>query len=195
MTKKNINPDLIAFLTFDKTFFHKLDPDKDDIMNWPSPRTWEMASSKEYFKRGKSWKTSLPYDKIQKIYTPLVGTAAAVSFIEYLKLKEYYNEKDIKDVYKKGAKAKKPPTRLDQARAAASSIAFWKKGEELTVQELKNIFEFALGLPELESKTTLISFLSWVHPELKTKDPWKPIFWEYVKKWHIDLKAIDAPEK
>ena len=128
-------------------------------------------------------------NKIQNIYTPLVGNEAAIAFIEYLKLKEFYNENDVKDVYEKGAKAKKPPTRLDQARAAAASIAFWKKGEELTVKELNNILDFALGLPELESKTTLLSFLSKVHPEFKNKEPWKTIWWDYVKKWHKDLKG------
>lgn len=194
LTREDINPDLVAFLSFHKQFFHKLDPDKE-IMNWPSPRTWEMASHKDWFKRGKNWKNRLGYDTIQKIYQPLVGNEAAVDFIEYLKLKEYYNENDVKDVYEKGAKAKKPPTRLDQARAAAASIAFWKKGEDLTVKELNNILDFAMNLPNVEAKTSLISFLKTVHPEIREKEPWKPIYWDYVKKWHKELKDLDDASK
>lgn len=190
VTREDINPDLVAFLKFHKQYFHKLDPDLE-VMNWPSPRTWELASHKDWFKRGKDWKNRLSHEALQKIYTPLVGNEAAVKFVEYLKLKEYYNENDVKDVYEKGAKAKKPPTRLDQARAAAASIAFWKKGEELTVKELQNILDFALGLPDVESRTTLVSFLKSVHPEIREKEPWKKIYWDFVKKWHKELKELD----
>jgi len=188
--KQDINPDLIAFLHFNKSYFHKLDPDKE-IMAWPSPRTWEMASHKDYFKRGKDWHNKLPYDRVQATYTDLVGAEAAIAFVSYLKLKEYYNEKDVEEVYKNGKKAKKVPTKLDEARAALASIAFFKKGEDLTVKELENILEFALDLPSLESKTSLIAFLRMVHPEIKEKDPWKAIYWEYVKKWHLDVKALE----
>jgi hypothetical protein len=189
MTKKIINPDLIAFLKFNKGYFHKLDPE-EGTRPWPSPRTWEMSSKKDFFKRGDNWKNKLSNEEIQKIYTRLVGGEAAIAFTEYLKLKEFYNEKDVADVYKKGKGAKKPPTRLDQARAAAASIAFFKKGEELTVQELTNILEWALDLPDVESKTSMISFLKMVHPEIKEKEPWKKIYWDAVKQWHIGLKEI-----
>ena len=189
--KKHINPDLIAFLQFNKSYFHKLDPEKENQMNWPSPRTWDLASRKEFFKKHKDWKNKLSYDQIRNIYMPLVGGEASLAFIEYLKLKEFYNEKDVADVYKKGAKAKKPPTRLDQARAASASIAFFKKGEKLTVDELKNVFEWALDLPDLESRTSMIAFFKMAHPEIKVEDPWKDIYWEYVKKWHKGMKELD----
>ena len=190
VTRKDINPDLIAFLKWNKSYFHKLDPDKE-LMNWPSPRTWEMASHKDFFKRGKDWKNKLSYDEIQKIYQPLVGNEATIAFIEYLKLKEFYNEKDVKDVYEKGKAAKKPPTRLDQARAATASIAFFKKGEELTMKELQNVLEFALDLPDVESRTPMIAFLKFVHPEIRDKEPWKKLYWDFIKRWHKDLKGLD----
>lgn len=190
MTKDNINPDLIGFLTFDKTYFHHLDPEQEK-MAWPSPRTWELASSKEYFKRRKNWKNKLPYETIQRIYTPLVGSEAAVKFVEYLKLKEFYNEKDVEGVYKKGKAAKKPPTRLDQARAAANSVALFKKGEKVTVEELKNVLEWTLDLPTWEAKTSMLSFFKTAHPEVKTDDPWKPIWWDFIKKWHNELKGFE----
>jgi len=191
VTKDDINPDLIAFLKFNKKYFHMLDPDKDNQMNWPSPRTWEMASHKDYFKRGKNWRNKLGDEKLLNIYKPLVGGEAALNFIEYLRLCSYYNENDVKDVYEKGAKAKKPPTRLDQARAAAASIAFFRKGDELTTKELTNVLEFALGLPDVESRTSMISFLKTVHPYIREKEPWKKIYWEYVKRWHVELKGLD----
>ena len=187
--KEEVNPDIIAFLQFNKSYFHKLDPDFPK-MAWPSPRSWEIASHQEYHKRQYSWKNKLTYKQIQDIYTPLVGAEAANYFVEYLKLKEFYNEKDVADVYKKGKEAKKPPTKLDQARAAAASIAFFKKGEDLTVKELTNILEWALDLPDMESKTSMISYLKMVHPEIKEKEPWKKIYWDYIKLWHIKLKDI-----
>jgi len=187
--KKDINPDLIAFLQFNKQYFHKLDNEKE-TPNWPSPRTWEMASHKEFFKRGKNWANTMPLDRIQDIYTDLVGREAAVSFISYLKLKAYYNEKDVADVYTKGKAAKKPPKQLDQARAASASIAYFKKGEELTVKELTNVLDWALDLPDMESKTSMLSFFKQAHPEVKEKEPWKTIWWDYIKKWHIGLKEI-----
>lgn len=185
ITKDYINPDIIAFLKWNKSYFHKLDPEKE-TMAWPSPRTWEMASQEEYYERGKDWKNKIPLSEIQNIYQDLIGAEAAVAFVEYLKLKEFYNEKDVAEVYKKGKGAKKPPTRLDQARAAAGSIAFFKKGEELTVQELSNVLDFALGLPSKEEQTTLLSFMKMVHPYIREKEPWKKIYWDYIKKWHIE---------
>jgi hypothetical protein len=184
ITQEQINPDIVAFLTWNKDYFHKLDPDVEK-MDWPSPRSWELASRKDWFLRGEDWKANLPYTKIKSTYAPYIGAEAALAFIEYLKLKETYNEKDIEDVYKKGKAAKKPPTRLDQQRAAAASISFWKKGKNLTVQELTNVLEFAIDLPSKEQQTTLLAFMKMVHPEIRVDEPWKKIYWEYVKKWHI----------
>jgi hypothetical protein len=150
-----------------------------------------MASHKEYYKRGKNWKNKLHRDKILDIYKPLVGGEAALNFVEYLDLKAYFNEKDVAEVYAKGAKAKKPPTRLDQARAAAASIAFFKKGEKLTTTDLTNVLEYALGLPDVESRTSLIAFTKMVHPYVRDDEPYKKIYWDYVRKWHVDLKGLD----
>jgi hypothetical protein len=190
LTREDINPDLIAFLQFDKSYFHKLDPDKETAL-FPSPRSWELASAKDYFKRGEDWKRKLDTETIKRIYSRLVGQEAALRFVEYLKLKEFYDEKDVADVYKKGAKAKPLPTRLDQARAASMSIAFFKKAEKLTTEDLTNVMDFALSLKDLESRTSMISFFRQAHPYIKTDDPYKDIFWDYVKKWHIDLKELE----
>jgi hypothetical protein len=108
----------------------------------------------------------------------------------YLKLKAYYSEADIRDVYEKGDKAKPLPDRLDQARAAAVSIAFWKKGEKLTTKELKNILDFSLTFNDRETRLALGTFLRLVHPYIKEESPWKEIYFEWIKVWHkIDIKG------
>jgi len=188
--KDYINPDLIAFLQFNKNYFHKLDPDKE-TPNWPSPRTWEMASHKEYFLRRNNWRNQLPTNKIKDIYTDLVGMESAVAFVEFLKMKEVFNEKDIEAVYTKGKAAKKPPTRLDQARAVGAAIAFFKKGEPLEEKELTNVLEWAINLPDLESKTSMLSFFKMAHPEVKTDTKYSKIWWDCIKKWHIELKDLE----
>jgi len=188
--KDDINPDLIAFLQWNKSYFHKLDSDKS-TPNWPSPRSWEMASQEDYFERDEDWKNKLSMSRVLDIYTDLVGKEAAIAFTEYLKLKEYFNEKDVQDVYTKGAKAKKPPKRLDQQRAAFASISFWKKGEDLTVKELTNVLDYALAMDDIEGRSAMLAYFRWVHPECREKDPWRPIYWEYVKKWHKDLKGLE----
>lgn len=183
LTKKHINPDIIAFLTWDKGYFHKLDPD-NETPNWPSPRTWDLASEEEYFARGKNWKNKLPLKRIQSIYQKWVGGEAAIKFKEYLQLKESYSEKDVADVYEKGKDAKPLPPRLDQARAAAASIAFFKKEKELDIKEFENILEFVNNLPTKETQTVLLLFLRMAHPYIKEKEPWKKIYREAIKKWY-----------
>ena len=190
MDKKHINPDLIAFLQFHKQFYHRYDPETKRA-NWPSARTWEMASEEEFFERDENWDNKLTYEQIKDIYTDAVGLDAAVDFVEYLKLKEFFNENDVKDVYEKGADAKKPPKRQDQARAAAASIAFWKKDDKLTVKDLENVLDFSLSLPDVESRTSLAVFLKMVHPYVKTDSPYKEIYNGFLKKWHAKLGEIN----
>jgi len=74
-TLSHMNPDLIEFLTRkDKDgrnlygeYYHQLSPEKPNP-NWPSPRTWEMASEEEYFERGEDWNNRLSKQEIQDIY-------------------------------------------------------------------------------------------------------------------------------
>ena len=181
-----INPDLVAFLQFHKQFFHRYDPESKRA-NWPSPRMWAMASEKEFFLRKESWNNKLSEKAIKDCYTDAVGLDAAIDFVEYLKLKEYYNEKDVQEVYDKGAAAKRPPTRQDQARAAACSIAFWVRDRKISLQEMKNVLDFSLSLPNVESRTSLAVFLRLAHPYIKTDEPYKTVYYDFLKKWHIKL--------
>jgi hypothetical protein len=192
----HINPDILTFLNWNKSFFHSLDPDQENLLTFPSPRSWEQASKKDYYKRRKNWKNKLPYNVVADIYTTLVGAKAAVQFVEYLKLKDFYSEKDVKDVYDKGKLAKQPPSRLDQRRAAMASIAFFKRGEKVPLKEVQNVFDFATSLKndqggaDIESMTSLLSYFGWVHPEVKTEEPYKKLWWDTVKKWHVEIKEL-----
>jgi hypothetical protein len=183
MTNPNINPDIIPFLQFNKHFYHRYDQESKRP-NWTSPRTWVMASSVEFDLRGRDWTNPLPMTKIQDLYTRAVGRDAALQFTAYLALKAFYDNDDIKSVYEKGAKGTKLPASQYQARAAAVSIAFWKKGEKLPLEDLKNILDFSWTIDEPEQRQTLVTYLRVVHPYIKTDSPYKEVYFEWVKKWH-----------
>lgn len=193
---KFMNPDIINFLRFKPQYFHQLDPEKETL-GWPSPRSWELASRKDYFKRGRNWDKPLGKNEMNKIYSPRIGREAAVAFMAYLELKKHFNEQDVKDVFTKGAATRPLPTQLDQAFAASGSIAGYKKGEDLTPKELKSFFEFAgkmmtgTGAKGLETATPLIAWLKTMHPEVKKDTELQKIYWDFVKIWHLEMKGLD----
>lgn len=188
--KEAINPDIINFLKFKEQYFHKLDPD-DEPQAWASPRSWELASEEDYAARGYDWANPLNSTELTEIYTDNVGAEAATAFDAYLELKKFYNEKDVENVYKIGPKAKKLPKRADQAFAASGSIASYKKGKDLTVKELTNLLDFVLSLPDIETRTPILSQFKDFHPEVKEREPWKTIWWDYIKKWYKELKEME----
>jgi len=196
VSKKFVDPDLIGFLNFYKDYFHRLESD-DGSSAWASPRAWTKASQFIY-SLNKEFKVD--EKKKRKVYTRFVGTQAAVAFMDYLKLKEKFNERDVKDVYEKGVKAKHPPKNLNEGRAAMYSIAFYKKGERLKPEELKNIIAYALSLPNFETKTSLLSFVKLAHTNkgvtyLKEEEPYKTIWWEGVKKWFEEVKSLGKEDE
>ena len=105
-TLPHINPDLIDFIKANPKFYHRL-AQFDTPPNWPSPRTWEMASEEEYFERAENWNNRLPISELQDIYQDLVGHDAAVAFAKFVeKLEEKRRleriEKEKKDREKLG---------------------------------------------------------------------------------------------
>jgi len=185
-----INPDIINFLKFKPQYFHKLDPDEEP-QAWASPRSWELSSEEDYAARGYDWTKPLNTKELTQIYTDNVGSEAAVAFDSYLELKKVYNEKDVEKVYKVGIKAKPLPKRPDHAYAASASIASYKKGHNLTEQELTNLLDFVLNIPNIESRTPILAEFKEFHPEVKVEEPWKTIWWTYVKKWFKELKDME----
>ena len=207
--QKHINPDIIGFLTMNPDYYYKVNTEKNlTTKGFPIPRTWDLASREDYFKRDpnnrnvmkadykpemedsayvdKMWKNTLPMKTITNIYQPWVGLDATTMFVSYLKLKDFYNAKDIEDVYTKGAKAKKLPTQLDQATAACYSIAFFKKGKIVTASEVQNVYDFAVSATLKELQSTLMSYFVMIHPEIKEDKVLAKIRWEMIKKWHIE---------
>jgi hypothetical protein len=150
-----------------------------------------MASEIDYYKRGEDWSNNLSSDEISKIYSLKVGKVAATAFAGYLELKKFYNEKDVAEVYKIGPKAKRLPKRADQAFAASGSIASYKKGKKLTEKELTNLLDFVISLPDIETRTPILSQFKDFHPEVKLEEPWKSIWWTYIKKWYKELKNME----
>ena len=112
-----MNPDLIEFLTKkDKDgrsiygeYYHQLSPEKP-TPNWPSPRTWEMASEEEYFERGEDWNNRLSKQEIQDIYEDLVGYKAAIKFAEFSEQQEIKRAKEREERKRKEAeeRSKRP---------------------------------------------------------------------------------------
>ena len=98
--QEHFNPDLFEFFEKYGTYYHQLSPDSAGAPNWPSPRTWEMASEEEYFERGENWKNWIPYTEMMEIYEDLVGYNAAKKFIDFVK------EQDEKRRKEKEAKRK-----------------------------------------------------------------------------------------
>ena len=188
--QENMNPDIINFVKFKPQYFHKLDPDIEP-QAWASPRSWELASEEDYAARGYDWSKPLSSVEITQIYTDSVGAEAATAFDGYLELKKFYNEKDVENVYKVGKNAKPLPKRADQAYAASASIASYKKGKKLTEKELLNLLEYTLNLKDIETRTPILSQFKDFHPEVKTDEPWKTIWWEHIKKWYKELKEME----
>ena len=193
-----MNPDIIGFLQWKPKYFHMLDDSAGKVgLPWPSPRSWEEASRKDYDIRDRDWNKQPSRDRMVRTYAPQVGREAAVSFMAYLDLRSYYNEKDVEDVFKKGAKAKSLPDNLDQSFAAASAIGSWKKGEKLTEQELTNFFDFCRTYldgqrgKDLEVVTPLMAHLNFIHKEIQSTPSLQKVYWDFVKKWHLKMKDLE----
>ena len=77
-----INPDLIEFLNKNNEFYHQMSPDKSNP-NWPSPRTWEMASQEEYYEKSEDWENRLSENEVRDIYQDFVGFKAAKKFAAF----------------------------------------------------------------------------------------------------------------
>ena len=89
---------------------------------------------------------------------------------------------------------------MDKSRAAMYSISFWKKGEKLTTDELRNLLEYAMAIDNFETKTSLMSFIRVAHTKkghcyLKEDDPWKTVWWDFIKKWYVEVKNLGKEDE
>lgn len=79
----HINPDLIEFIKKYPKYYHRLAPLANQP-NWPSPRTWEMASEEDYFERAEDWNNVLPRNEVANIYQDMVGFEAGSKFADFV---------------------------------------------------------------------------------------------------------------
>ena len=118
-----MNPDLIEFLSKkDKSgrniygeYYHQLSPEKPNP-NWPSPRTWEMASEEEYFERGEDWNNRLSRDEIKDIYQDLVGYKAASAFADFAEQQETKRAKEREERRRKEAEERAKNPKKEEAK-------------------------------------------------------------------------------
>jgi hypothetical protein len=103
----HINPDLVEFIKKYPKYYHRLAP-LTNQPNWPSPRTWEMASEEDYFERGEDWKNVLPKTEVSNIYQDMVGHEAGTKFADFVEEQDKKRrEERMKAEREKGGKGGK----------------------------------------------------------------------------------------
>jgi hypothetical protein len=198
--ENGVHYEVIGFLNFNKSYFHKLDPD-DESPAWASPRAWVDAAIE--YEEALEDSSRLSDREIKNIFSQSVGLEAATQFVEYLKMKKSFDEEEIKKVYEEPSKAKEMPERIDLARAAAIGIAMYKKDEKLTEKDLENVFEYVLGIDKFEVSNLILSYLkkthSKQHPDYRGKDKDEKIadLWHEKRlEWYNKFrKAIEVREE
>lgn len=105
----HINPDLIGFIKKYPKYYHRLAPLANQP-NWPSPRTWEMASEEDYFERAEDWNNILPRNEVANIYQDMVGFEAGSKFADYVEEQDKKRrEEKMKAEREKGGKGRQMP--------------------------------------------------------------------------------------
>jgi hypothetical protein len=193
--KKKIDPDLLGFLTFQKEWFHHLpsQESKAEVYAWPSPRSWTKASmSYLWEKRDKKSGQQLSREEIMDIFAPLVGNAAAEQFSNFLELKKTIKPEDLKYVYSDYKKAPKPVEGdLGKMRAMAVAIAWYKRDNELTADEIENLFKYVLQYEEMEIAATILGLVKRIHPKARDTKAWLEGAEEFYNKYSKDLDIPD----
>ena len=182
--KNNVDGDIIAFLHAYEEWFYKLDPDTTGE-NWPSPRSWSKAS--DYYITLKRYKGGrLSQKQITHTIQAFVGSAAASAFYSFLLLKDKFNTESVIDVYENGSKAKASVKglKIDEEFAALFSIAFFKKGKKVTLKEMENVLDWSMTLKNFDETTMLIKYFRRVHPYVKTEEPYRDVYQDYLNLWH-----------
>jgi hypothetical protein len=138
----HINPDLIEFIKKNPKYYHRLSTGATPP-NWPSPRTWEMASEEEYFERAEDWNNRLSISDLKDIYQDMVGHDAAKAFSEFVekaeekrRLERIEKEKKAREKMSKGGKLTKKE--LDELEASKGDFEEdVPETDELNVKDLK----------------------------------------------------------
>ena len=162
--KRIVTQDIVNFIRFNEKWFHLFDPDITDESGaestiFPSPRTWEKASKNLTNRQEKNAEKgkSTTMEEMEEIIAGAVGTAAASAFIGFLRLLKKVDMKEIDQVYKDGAKARKlDGLNIDEQNAYLVAVATRKQGKEVNVQELESLGNWLVGI---NHKILVVKFL------------------------------------
>lgn len=171
------DPAMIEFLKMNKDLFYQLDPMKSQEV-FPTPRTWTKAAEaiavakKSKKKRGED----LTLGEIEYHVAKLVGKSAARQYVGYLNLLKSVDPKTLKYVYTDQEKAALPKKEQgeyvsDIASVMITAIILDKKGEKLTPQQIKNVFDYAIRLDNPSWATVLVRRFLEVHPYMNENSP------------------------
>jgi MoxR-like ATPase len=179
--EQRVIEEIIGFLNFKSDYFHKFDPDEYDTTQgkpviYPSPRQWELASDALKVGLAASVKYKEPWnsERIIDIVAGSVGIAAANQYSAYLDLLKKMNPKDLEYAY---TDPKKCPNLAKEAQDVCTTglqaIASFKKGKNLTDQELMNVTEYATLLKSQKLAVMLMKSIKRVHPGIDKTDTWQ----------------------
>jgi hypothetical protein len=99
---------------------------------------------------------------------------AALQYTAYLDLLKKMNPKDLEFAYtdwKKCPNLAKEPA--DVSTTGLQAIASFKKGKDLTEDELMNVTEYAISLKSQKLAVMLMKAIKRVHPNIGTTDMWQ----------------------
>ena len=188
ISKPWMHPDILAFVAINPDFFHHFDTEIETEA-WPSPRNWEICSM-EYTEEMKKHGGKLSKPEIVNIVGDYVGTGVARTFAEFCDIKDEFTKKDMEQVYTEPDKAKliKKDLRLDRQKAIVHFICFFKRDKQLEIDEIKNVFKYALRMENFEMATLMINLFKKIHPYILSNETYKKEFMKLVKDWHTKYK-------
>jgi len=171
-----IDPRMVAFLKWNKEYFHLLDLDEFEgsvgSSPWPSPRSWEMASKK--IKQIAKTEGSVS-DKVQlTILRATVGPAAANAYAGFVKLMDKFNPEDIKFVWTNPAKAPSwSKLKQDEVHALISAVCYYVRDKDsLTEKEQDNFIQWLLKTKDAPNSVKAMNMIQGIFPALRKDDHW-----------------------
>jgi len=182
--KDRIHPDLLGYFSTNKEYFHYLDVEKEPVA-WPSPRSWTAASEEYIQALEESDSESLPTQETVQIFTQYVGKAAALSFANFVQLKNAYPIDKLHMIYDDPNNAPMVPREVDKARGVIIGIAFHKRDIKLTDKEIENAFIYANRITNKEIGITLMGWIKKVHPDIINNK----VFQDNARKMASELRS------
>ena len=176
-----------------------MDPEVGDVP-WPNPRNWVKASKKYESVIEDRGQPSI--DKINRMFSGIVGTEAAIMFCEFLKIKNVFNQSDVEMVYTDPENAKLlegdtmvlknekgENTNVDVTFAVMVYIAYYKNKEKVTTTEIYNLLTYSMRYSNSDNCNVLVVYFKNAHPCLN-EDPELKKYWvNATKEWSVKYRS------